>query len=83
MAPLDAAGRAAHEGELGRTFGRRKLPTALRATLVDFFVAKGWSIVDVPYDVDASDEAGGWEPGRQNGVHISQMRRARQASRKR
>ena len=57
---LDAAGRAAHEGVLQATFRRHKLPAALRATIVDFFVAKGWSVVDVPWDVDASDEAG-WE----------------------
>ena len=57
---LDAAGRAAHEGVLQATFRRHKLPAALRAAIADFFVAKGWSVVDVPWDVDASDEAG-WE----------------------
>ena len=28
--------------------------------MTDYLVAKGWAVVDVPYDVDASDEVG-WE----------------------
>ena len=58
--PLDAAGKAAHEGVLQQTYGRHKLPRALRVAITDYLVAKGWAVVDVPYDVDASDEAG-WE----------------------
>ena len=41
-------------------YGRHKLPLALRRDVTDYLVAKGWAVVDVPYDVDASDEVG-WE----------------------
>ena len=77
--PLDAAGKAAHEGVLQQTYGRHKLPRALRVAVTDYLVAKGWAVVDVPYDIDASDEAG--MDGRPNGSHTYLMR-ARMAKRR-
>ena len=55
--PLDAAGRAAHEGVLQQTYGRHKLPRALRVAVTDYLVAKGWAVVDVPCDATASKSA--------------------------
>ena len=56
MAPLGDAAKAALEAELGRTYRGRRLHVTLHATkLVDFFVARGEALTDLPLDVETHD----------------------------
>ena len=56
MAPLGDAAKAALEAELGRTYRGRRLNVTLHATkLVDFFVARGEALTDLPLDVETHD----------------------------
>ena len=59
MAPPSAT-QAALEGVLKVKYGRHSLLPSVQAKLVTYWVCRGESVADLPWDVDVDDEAG-WQ----------------------